>query len=314
MIKPLSALILFICFLHVVQSSKDNSDILHALDKIKKSLLAEEAKPNKIARTSPFCDGFPFCNENPSKKVITDIDNLAVSAPVQEILNQISELEKLLLANIDQDNITASAKIPVQEPTPEVTSTPQNDCSQPGSFKTCNVVADTISGGKFVGRKKREAEGKRMKRQVKDNKLKIVGAVFHGGSFFGRKKRDTLGEVGQAMKGQLIENIANVQAQNITGGTFIDRKKRDTLEAGQKMKRQGNTVNIMSNGVSGGMFEGRKKREAILVRKARQPNTFNLVSATRVKGGQFTGTGNILDGGPFSIDCSSGTGCINRLG
>ena len=34
------------------------------------------------------------------------------------------------------------------------------------------------------------------------------------------------------------------------------------MEAGQKMKRQGNTVNIMSNGVSGGMFEGRKKREA----------------------------------------------------
>lgn len=43
-----------------------------------------------------------------------------------------------------------SAQLPQQVPPTS------NGCSQPGSFKTCNVVANGILGGTFVGRRKRD--------------------------------------------------------------------------------------------------------------------------------------------------------------
>ena len=55
-----------------------------------------------------------------------------------DINNTLVELEKSLNAL----NNTSNATTP---------------CSQPGSVKTCNVAADTIGGGLFVGRKKRDA-------------------------------------------------------------------------------------------------------------------------------------------------------------
>jgi hypothetical protein len=193
MAKLLSALILVICFLAVVKSDDIfENHILKMLAELEKSLLIEVAKATTagIPASNPFCDEFPFCNGNPFKQVITVQAKTPVPVKIPTYSKPVikdqtgtrlpvkiptySEPVKTDQSSIPvpaeiifPPKIPVAVKIPVpatiNELKPIITSITPTDCSQPGSFKTCNVLSDTISGGTFVGRKKRDAYGQKMK-------------------------------------------------------------------------------------------------------------------------------------------------------
>merc|ERR1712127_200649 len=87
-----------------------------------------------------------------------------------------------------------------------------NPCSDKGkSGNTCNVNAEQIKGGTFVG--KRDVKDKR---QWYGNTANVNAQNIGGGKFVG--KRDA------KEKRQWSSNTANVNAQNIGGGNFIGKR------------------------------------------------------------------------------------------
>jgi len=236
-------------------------------------------------------------------------------------------MQQQLLANMNQlsptnPNTQASTNINLPNP-----------CAiGMGTGNVCNMNADRVTGGFFVGKRDlsnqtinlnmtKISEGSFVgKRQWIGNTANVNAGTIGGGNFIG--KRDNV-----KIKRQWIGNTANVNAGSITNGNFIG--KRDN----EKRQYTGNTANVLAENVLGGNFIG--KREPNIVKRQWIGNTANVnagtigggnfigkrqianLMASHIQDATFSGQANAMDGSMkgMSAVCDPVTGkCVNMMG